>query len=1072
MNTISATLDHNHKVNRRSLLSSSKEVLVVGGNFTFKGESVTLLQWDLVKEEWAKAPGPELFLYGSESVGVVYDLVVDKSHENNQIYVVGEFDTIYSTSQIAYCSIGNWDGNDFFKVGEGLCPRGGDGSESMHVHAAALSGNGDLFVGGPFESRVWNGKQFVTVKNLGRFNGRWLPLDGELGPIGCHSCNVDITALYWDEMQQVLFIGGSFNLIGDSPSTPGLAVWTQEDGLLPFPGGGLYYNDKGGTVSALYYDKSSSSLFVVGEFNHVNDTKCTGIAVWYSIANRWKCFYDKSYGLKSITTLLLSNNILYLAGDALGLATGINNKNRYNIIWADIGPYISSHKSLHPIHPHPSNSSNSNNHNSNSNDNENSNGLDSSTTTYNNIINTDNRFSRRFKREMNHLDDNSSGNNDNYYDYKGSVLGTVINPRESFYSNHNYSTHRHAYSGETLTKKSSSSSNSSSNINMNNTRYRSRNLKKSMSSRSSGYSNLIDYSQQRRRLVDGRSISSFFRRRGSAPNVTQWKPAWDWLDGFNGVNSPIAQITPGKRGFSSVLFIAGGFNGSILQWSLDKSGGIAKPVGISGNIQGLVTSIRQAQMHMQSNDPDENAENTIDNVPINYAWLILISCLLSGIVLGIVFAIGCNTSLPYSYLRIPDKDDSSSGLSLTTLSGPAGDVDHIDFLKCFERAMKARHLTNHETLMVINPKEIVLQSVIGEGSFGRVWSGNWRSNQVAVKEFVFAQAVVAGGSIQRKNIVEEIVGEAGIMACLRHPKILQLYGCSLTMQAIWIVNELCERGSMRMVLNDKSLNLSLMAKTSLCLDIADAMLYLHTRSPPIIHRDLKSHNVFVIEPTPGHFVAKIGDWGSARAVALTTGIGPKSMTYGVGTACWLAPEVILSAHSSKASDVYAFGVLLWEVYTRSEVYEGLSAAQIIAKVANEGLRPQAPLECPWADQMTDCWKQEPDQRPSFSYIMTHLSKIYSNLKQANKAKKNNSTTDGESSTLYVSDANSSLTNSAIGSDSYGSTTSPRSDSNSVNASNNDSNRDNNRSNKGSGSLFDRMAIWRDKSNSGGNRPLT
>ena len=74
------------------------------------------------------------------------------------------------------------------------------------------------------------------------------------------------------------------------------------------------------------------------------------------------------------------------------------------------------------------------------------------------------------------------------------------------------------------------------------------------------------------------------------------------------------------------------------------------------------------------------------------------------------------------------------------------------------------------------------------------------------------------------------------------------------------------------------------------MDVADGMLYLHTRceapattmsvanlisviifhrSPPIIHRDLKSHNIFITEPTPGHLVAKIGDWGSARAIALT-----------------------------------------------------------------------------------------------------------------------------------------------------------------------------------------------------------
>ena len=231
------------------------------------------------------------------------------------------------------------------------------------------------------------------------------------------------------------------------------------------------------------------------------------------------------------------------------------------------------------------------------------------------------------------------------------------------------------------------------------------------------------------------------------------------------------------------------------------------------------------------------------------------------------------------------------------------------------------------------------------------------------------------------------MGEAGIMACLRHPKILQLYGCSLTMQAIWIVSELCIRGSLRMVLNEKSIELTLLKKLSICLDVADGMLYLHTRTSPIIHRDLKSHNIFITEPSPGHLVAKIGDWGSARAIALT---GAKSMTHGVGTACWLSPEVINNAHFSKHSDVYAYGIVLWEVFTRQEIYEGLSAAQIIAKVAHEGLRPNVPRDCPWDSIMTDCWHHNPNNRPEFQAILIALSKIYLKLKSRSKVGGNNS----------------------------------------------------------------------------------
>ena len=122
-------------------------------------------------------------------------------------------------------------------------------------------------------------------------------------------------------------------------------------------------------------------------------------------------------------------------------------------------------------------------------------------------------------------------------------------------------------------------------------------------------------------------------------------------------------------------------------------------------------------------------------------------------------------------------------------------------------------------ITLIDPKEIVLQRIIGEGTFGRVWVAKWRSSQVAVKEFVFAQAAVMGRSTQRKEIIEEvrrhinnqyqsfvfiltpppsqIVGEAGTMSCLRHPHILQLFGCSLTSQAIWIVSEVRQSSAAR-----------------------------------------------------------------------------------------------------------------------------------------------------------------------------------------------------------------------------------------------------------------------------------
>ena len=354
------------------------------------------------------------------------------------------------------------------------------------------------------------------------------------------------------------------------------------------------------------------------------------------------------------------------------------------------------------------------------------------------------------------------------------------------------------------------------------------------------------------------------------------------------------------------------------------------------------------------------------------------SCILIGIFFGVSLTVRYYRNSPY--VRIPSGNDLEGGVQQDSdvPLDVLGDIPtDIDLQACYQRAMAARNLTSDETLVLIHPKEMRMTKVIGEGSFGRVWSGKWRNNAVAVKEFVFAQAAHSGGSHHVNSLVEEIIGEAGVMTCLRHPKILQLYGCTVTGQAMWIICELCEKGSLRMLLSDRETELSLVSKASLCLDIADGMMYLHRRRPPIIHRDLKTHNVFITERSPGKYIAKIGDWGSARAIALTK---EKTLTQGVGTACWLAPEVIMSAHYSKESDVYAFGIVLWEIFTRKDVYPLLSAPQIIAKVANEGLRPLVPPGCPWEDIMRKCWSQRAANRPPFGDVIAVLSGIYSNEK--------------------------------------------------------------------------------------------
>ena len=490
---------------------------------------------------------------------------------------------------------------------------------------------------------------------------------------------------------------------------------------------------------------------------------------------------------------------------------------------------------------------------------------------------------------------------------------------------------------------------------------------------------------------------------GTSDNQIYHDFNWSWLPGFNGHDEPLHSLANGFGEYTGYVFIAG--DNLVAQWSyqlkpddddarfLSSSSNPPKLVATTdilseNHVRGAIMAISQ----MMPESDDLSASGGIGSVNIT----IIVYCISVGCVIGVIGAILCNRNASQKLLPF-GQDKDFKGFTLDTLTYSA--VENSSIMDSYRRAMETRYVQHPHLLTIIDPQEIFLQRIIGEGTFGRVWSAKWRSSSVAVKEFVFAQAAVAGKSTMQQEIVEEIIGEAGMMAILRHPNVLQLFGCSLTAQAIWIVSELCSLGSLRQLLDDNDKTLSLSTRLSLALQVAEGMTYLHTQDPPIIHRDLKSHNIFVHETftdaedisvtsdkmkkgkdTKDHYekisahstmVAKIGDWGSARA----TLSGSRTMTHGVGTACWLAPEVIKHARSSKYSDVYGYGIVLWELATREEVYQGLETTQIIAKVANENLRPPVPEDCPWKDIMVQCWAEKPNDRLEFSEIGKQLSEL-------------------------------------------------------------------------------------------------
>jgi serine/threonine protein kinase len=148
-------------------------------------------------------------------------------------------------------------------------------------------------------------------------------------------------------------------------------------------------------------------------------------------------------------------------------------------------------------------------------------------------------------------------------------------------------------------------------------------------------------------------------------------------------------------------------------------------------------------------------------------------------------------------------------------------------------------------------------------------------------------------------------------------------------------------------------------------DAARGMAYLHGARPPILHRDLKSANLLV----DGAYTVKLSDFGLARVKSVAA-----TMTGGLGTPQWTAPEVLSGTRYAESADVYSFGIVLWELLTRRCPYDGWTSAQVVARVVTTGARPGVPDATPpaFAALMRACWDAEPARRPPFRAVLAAL----------------------------------------------------------------------------------------------------
>ena len=252
----------------------------------------------------------------------------------------------------------------------------------------------------------------------------------------------------------------------------------------------------------------------------------------------------------------------------------------------------------------------------------------------------------------------------------------------------------------------------------------------------------------------------------------------------------------------------------------------------------------------------------------------------------------------------------------------------------------------------LNYEDFEEKKEIGSGVSANVYYGidKRTGNEVAIKRLKFKK--LTGGKMQTFQ------REVAVLATATHPTLLGFVGAT-DKPPYCIVTDWMANGTLYQELH-KYKRLNATKRTIAAFDIARGMQFLHSKH--IIHRDLKSLNVLFDSQGFAH----ICDFGFSRKDD-----EDDYLTRNVGTPHWMAPELLSSGPYTSKVDVYAYGILLWEIVTGGLPYYGLDANQVTAQVLYSDLRPSIPESVRPAVKtlIKNCWAKNPDIRPTFDEIV-------------------------------------------------------------------------------------------------------
>uniref|UniRef100_A0A8C4JVT9 Ephrin type-B receptor 2 n=1 Tax=Dromaius novaehollandiae TaxID=8790 RepID=A0A8C4JVT9_DRONO len=266
---------------------------------------------------------------------------------------------------------------------------------------------------------------------------------------------------------------------------------------------------------------------------------------------------------------------------------------------------------------------------------------------------------------------------------------------------------------------------------------------------------------------------------------------------------------------------------------------------------------------------------------------------------------------------------------------------------------------------------VKIEEVIGAGEFGEVYKG--RLKLPGKREIYVAIKTLKAGYSEKQR--RDFLSEASIMGQFDHPNIIRLEGVVTKSRPVMIITEFMENGALDSFLRQNDGQFTVIQLVGMLRGIAAGMKYLAEMN--YVHRDLAARNILV----NSNLVCKVSDFGLSRYLqddtsdpTYTSSLGGKIPVR------WTAPEAIAYRKFTSASDVWSYGIVMWEVMSFGErPYWDMSNQDVINAIEQDYRLPP-PMDCPAAlhQLMLDCWQKDRNTRPRFTEIVNTLDKMIRN----------------------------------------------------------------------------------------------